>query len=537
MRIHYVFTPDGSAFENPEMLPLDGLPHGPSALRVVLDDDARRIWIQDESARKALGEGAKEAWELLNKALLGIDQRHDLRFLDRSYGDPEGMNVRRRLSRYPSWSRLVRFMGEEFNSVPVDVSVVEHCDPSKPDMAFIPGDDPVILANRNAFLCPGGDQSFNAMSDALFRYYLRNLREIMTAFPAEWERFGPRYDRWRGKTLQEAFFAVKSSDGVRLFRMPMDEGGAPTGQEEIEKSVGDAPYVIFVHEPDSRNVALLNMLPAHADEELLRGLIERVAKSSKLSPQEMVLTFDPALSKPFVTRLSSYVIARDVLDEAKWIGQDIRVVEAPVDVVGDATVIPSPEEEDNRAPTSKRYRAVNGIDVRYPFLLVDSRIRSKGKKLRAILDALCPSHDPLSKLDEEQFTRLARGPLREAIRARVDYLSEMGLDNRSVLDLMTGADLVRRAEIREIMGAPRIATAAKVADFGPELGINDWWHLGLQETLNRAQHKDETPKKRPYNLKRVRALPATIEEMLRFRHDKEMTAQKITEELLRESQI
>ena len=532
---HYVFTPDGNAFENPEMLPLDGLPHGQLAMRVVLDPEAKKIWIQDESIRKTLSDGSLDAWKLLNITLLGIDQKHGLRFLDRAYGDPEGLRVDRPLSRFPSWGRLSKFMADEFNSDPIDVPVVEHCDDSKPGIVFMPGEKPCLLANRNSFRCDRGDHSFNVMSDGLFRYYLRNLGQIMTSFPKEWERFGPRYDRWRGKTLLEAFFAVESPDGIRVFRMPMDEGGAPTKQEDVEKSV-NGQYVMFAHDPDSRNIILLNRLPKK-DDALIQGLVERIAKSGGLKPEEMVLTFDPSLGRPFVTKLSSYTIARDILDEAKWIGQDIRVVEAPVDVLDGAAVIPSPEEEDDRAPSSKRYRAINGISIKYPFLLVDSRIRSRGKKLRAILDALCPTHDPLGKVGEEEFSKLSRGRLREALRGRMGYLMDMGLDKRSVLDLMSGMDLVRRAELRDIL-EPRVATASKVADMGPELGINDWWHIGLQESLNESQHKDETPRPQPYvfNLRRVRQ-PLTTERMLQTRHDKEMTAYKTMEQLLRESQL
>lgn len=538
--IHYVFSPDGNAFDNPEVLPLDGLPHGQSALRACLDTDARKIWIMDESARKSIMEGP--GWELLNLALMGMDQRHGLRFLDREYGCPPNLNVPRTLSRYPAWTRIVKFMRDEFNSDPVDVAVVEHSDPGQPDIAFIPGQQPFISANRATFKSERGDCSFHAMSNALFRYYLRNLEQIMTSYPEAWRSFGPRYQRWKGKSLLDVFFAVDGPEGLRVFKMPMDEGGAPTKQEEVEKATG-SPYIMFVHDPDSRNIVVLNCIPrdtcptAHDEGAMVEKLVERIAKSSDLRPEEMILTFDPALAKPFVSNLSSYIIVKDILDEAKWIGQDIRVVEAPIDIKDDATIIPSPEEEDSRSPSSKRYRAVNGINVQYPFLLVDSRIRSWGKKIKAMLDALCPGHDPLSKLCEEDFCKLARGRLRDELKTRMDYLMEMGLDKRSTLDLMAGPNMVRRAELREIMESCKIATASRTADLGPELQINDWWYIGLQETLNQASHKDETPKPQSYNLRRMRASTTTTEDMLRRKHDKEMSFYKSMEQLLRESQI
>ena len=539
--IHYVFSPDGNAFDNPEILPLDGLPHGQSALRASLDTDARKIWIMDESARKSIMEGP--GWELLNMALLGIDQKHGLRFLDRGYGYPPGVNVPRLLSRYPAWTRLVKFMRDEFNSEPVDVTVIEHSDPNQPDIAFIPGQRPIIYANRDTFKSERGDCSFHVMSNTLFRYYLRNLGEIMKSFPEVWRSFGPRYKRWSGKSLTDVFFAVDGPEGLRVFKMPMDEGGAPTQQDEVEKATG-SPYIMFSHDPDSRNIALLNCIPLETcpnegDEgALVKKLVERIAKSSGLRPEEMFLTFDPALAKPFVSNLGSYVIVKDILDEAEWIGQDIRVVEAPIDVKEDAVVIPSPEEEDLRSPSSKRYRAINGINVQYPFLLVDSRIRSWGKKFRAILAALCRNHDPLSKLCEEDFCKLARGRLRDGLRSRMEYLMEMGLDKRSTLDLMAGHDMVRRAELREIMEDCKVATASRIADLSSVgLGINDWWHIGLQETLNSAEHKDSTPIPQPYNLRRARESTTTTEDMLRRKHDKEMSAYKTMEQLLRESQL
>ena len=143
------------------------------------------------------------------------------------------------------------------------------------------------------------------------------------------------------------------------------------------------------------------------------------------------------------------------------------------------------------------------------------------------------------------------------------YMLETGMSNKEILDFFSRRDnAVRRAAYMDVLkdaygkysaerkqrrsGTEKLAAKTATVD----IGINDWYHFGLQESLNQAQHtnnKQEEPAsvqpgQRPYNFRSKKKQPQppqgprSVEGLLGNKHDQELGYMKTTEQLLRESQ-
>ena len=566
----YCLSPDGRTYENKDILPSSALAllHGEDGpfFRFAYDPSANRLYVQDESFRGGLATGDKDCWDKLNQALFFLENKHGARFLERAFGEPPGSDVVRKLSQYQkAWSRLCRFLGEELGASPVDASVLEYVPEAsrQPEEAIDLALDgtqwgvkgPILRLNRmlnKAWKTTGKvleDVDYDLMNEALEAFYLVNIDKIADAFPQSGLKDKLSAAR-RGPGAE--FFATRSGPAVRIFKC-QNENEA-TIREKTQEA---GPIALFSLDKSKKRLNFHNHPPnfmAGNDKDLLDGIRERVAKSLAIIPHGLILTFDPGLSRPFVSRMSRYPELWDVIEGMGYEKQDACVVEAPLSPSsGAAALVRSPKEEETKAPGMGRLRSLNGIPAKYPFIMVDNR-QSRGRRLRGMLDQYLDlvgeGKDELDTLKGREFLEAIRQPAaRERTRSLMAQLSSLGMTKRHVLDFFSGPeDLLKRAEYRAIMeeanSRPVLATrnaSRKTADLGPELGINDWWYFGLQESLNQAQHDENKgqPKARPskpFNLRKKRQ-PPTTEELLDPKRDKNMSAQKSMEQLLRESLV
>jgi hypothetical protein len=238
---------------------------------------------------------------------------------------------------------------------------------------------------------------------------------------------------------------------------------------------------------------------------------------------------------------------------------DLRVLEIPIDVVNGAKILRSNREERELVPDSLGYRVGHGLDVKYPFMVVDNRIKSRGRKFRRILhEALRFLGKPESKNVLELGEMLAelnksRHPeYSNVLNNKVSFLLRIGLEPNDILDFLVEPHDVhsrikhKRAilEAQEELGRQSrkqaFISSSKTASIGPSYDINSWWHIGLQEELNKAQHEKPVVKQPvdPSSLKKKdKKEPVPYEKLLDKGRDKNLSSMKSTEQLLRESQI
>ena len=387
------------------------------------------------------------------------------------------------------------------------------------------------------------DVDYGALNDALAAAYLASLPEICEAFPSDEAAYVKGGIEAMARPRDRGYLACRLGGELRVFRTDDDEDEA-RGKLGIKPG---APVVTFGLDPRAMRITFRNTMPSFlvkSDKDMLDGLLSKVAGSLGTRPSSLVVSFDPGLSRPFVARTGSYRALADLADREV---PDMPVVEAPCEVGGEAALVRSAEEEDGRAARLRRLRIISGMDVPYPFLAVDNRVESRGRRLRAMLRELGMAPKDVPPGDGREFLVAIGDPdARRKVKRAMACLAAAGLDRKQVLDFFAGpSELLRRAEFRKVMDEdPKLVLASKAreADLGPGLGINDWWKIGLQEGLDRSQHTDGKPpaglkhKKDPYNLRRAKE-PETYEALLKGKRSEEPTGQKLMEQQLRESQI
>ena len=542
--LYFYALPDGNLFENPEILPLDVLSsrHGSTPFRFAFCPEEETLHIQDESFRKRMASGEKEAWALLNQALSFLESKHGARFLKRAFGDPSSSSTWRKLSQYArAWEDIKSFAQEELGSEPKDIDVLEYV-PNKEKPLDIVGFDtsgqfvgkPALFINRYAHKAwkeigeVKEDVDYDFLNDMLYSFCMTN--SSILGLPK--------------KSPNEEFFACRVQDKPRIFKNPKGSN-EDSIRDKLSLPMTEV-IVFFSFDPKVGRVTLHNMphsFLGKRDKDLLAEIETKTARSTGASQGDLTLAFDPTLRRPFLSKLSRWRALWGILGGT---GKDLPVLETTLDTnpLGPeaATLISSPEEEEQKVPGMGRFRMIRGLQVEYPFIAVCNR-KGRGLAMRDILKTVCPEkRDPLDLLLGIKFLRESRkDTTRTRIKELAEYLEGMGLSQSDTLDFLAGPNLLKRAEIRRIVKErPQEKTASKKADLGPGLGINDWWHIGLQEGLNESQHTQNKPKKDspiPFNLKQQRSKAQTYEVLLQEKRDKNRNYLKPAEQLLRESRI
>lgn len=562
------FYSNGTIQENPENLPqsvlakLSGDEHSP-VFRFAFIQAQNKVHVQDQSFRALLGEGDQGAWKLANEALAFLESKFQARFLERAYGDVPGSSNRRMFSQYrKAWAMVARYLHAEFGISPMDVHVCEYCplpgheaervtlSPKGGPCAGGTVNGPLLYVNRYMGR-DNGSADFSMVNREVADFYLQNVVAIMALAGGNFE---PKAKRNLDALGYELMFAIKDKQGrTRVARARQRDRNRLYDEAALRDSEGlkgySGPLLLFHYEARDGRIVVVNGMPAESGNDvmgMLRDVVKKVSQATHEPEESLSVTFESGMSSPFASKLSRYPVLWEVLAPAK----DVQVVEMPVPIEGGiAATIKSPDEEEAIAPSSQRLRAVNGLAVDYPFILVDGRSTRLGMKLRAMLGAYAGLSGMAVK--EPSLEDMRDMGVRASLAKRVSFMLSMGLDRRDVVDFFAEPmDFPRRAEMwaiasevaesraKDAHGARVSRRAAmKLASMGPGLGINDWWYIGLQESLNEAQHEGDKPKTEPFNLKkRLRSKePMPFEAMLRGKHDDQGSSQKPLNQLLDES--
>jgi hypothetical protein len=542
--------PHGNIRENDGVLPLGLLKRkhvDGTILRFAIDPEKGKFWIQDPSFRARMSSGDKDAWHFLNQCLRFSKSKFGKGFLDREYGEPPD-DVARKLSDYPgTWAALSDVL-RGFDVAPPEIPVVEFVpNGTEKDLVSFSKGLRVNRLAKDAMGRQGEDIEHGFLDDLLQCFSLSKLGEIMAndqAFREKWEdhlREHPR--KW---------FAAIEDGKPRIFEGPKED--VP------ERSLRDVgPTVSFAYVPRQKRIALLNHSPLElASYESTKGLLETIRKfvsdRSKVPAKDLILSFDPALSCPFVSTLRRYRIPWHMLGEKADAPGDLRVLEVPIDVVNGAKVLGSNREERELVPSCLEYRVGHGLDMKYPFMAVDNRIKSRGRKFKRMLDEVLrflgrPNSRDVPGLEGllSELRRSRDPEFSDALSQKVSFLMRMGLEADDVLDFLVEPNdtnsrarhvrAVREAETELQKQARRAGFLSKTAAIGPSYDVNSWWHLGLQEELNRAQHDKPKAKTPDVPVQKKKKEPVTYEKLLDKDRDKNSSSMKSTEQLLRESQI
>ena len=583
MPITYFYAlPDGQIKENRDNLPADSVGavsrQDGLVLRVAYDSDANRVHLQDGFFRRLLADGDRLAWHCLNEMLLFLRKSSGAKFPERAYGDPPNTSQARMFGQYrKAWKRVRKYLDGEFGMSPPDIRVCEYV--PKPGfegetVSFSStGTDcegqrlqgASISVNRFAG-ASNGDADLREVNRLVGDAYLDRLDEIMAQFPKL--GFRDRLARHKDAGGGEIMFATVDQQGnAAIHRTRGSEHPDVRDEDAIRRLSAmrdyQGPIVVFQVVPP-RQVVLLNFssLEMSRDPNLKAMLGEILSAASRMtgvSKEGLAVTFEPSLSLPFVTRIGRYEALRDFIRSCiKDEPEDIPVLEVPLQVVGVAAAIPDSEAEDRLWPGSQRYRAVRGIEMRYPFIAVDARGSTLGMRLAAMARAYCAiAGKEMPEFHADDVRSLER---RARIADSMAYMFSMGLGKKDAVDFFA-----KRGEHRDRAAMWEVADEAwadpgksivrkttdagsksdrqvKTAEFGPGIGINDFWYLGLQETMLQSKHTWGKPGTEAYNLKDDKKkakskAPVVYDELLEPMRDKQMSAQKTTEQLLRESRV
>jgi hypothetical protein len=560
--IKLFYVANGAIKENPENLPktvLAKLSGARSILRVAYDNSEGKLYVQDASSSRLLDSGDDSAWTEMNRALDYIDKTFDARFLKQEAGDPPGLTIKRTASSYrKGWGIVSRAMYEDLGVAPADLQVEEHSHEGEP--VKISGGK--ITVNKIAFIGADGDVDYQKMNNAIADAYLHNVHDIMKA-ALDGDRLKDFEARWKNyldDTSDDTFFAIAHDGKTRILRASAGQGDHPHDEKSIRASDGmrgyDGPLVMFSFDPDRKqlvfhNKTLREMYDSAPLSRLAEDVRKRMAKRAGVRSDDLVMSFDPALGLPFFTSIDRYRPVWDYIQSvvapvAKVQPECLPVVELPVKLAGGAAFVTSPADEDRKAPGARQYRGERTIEAQYPFIVLDNRVRSRGNKYRALLDAY--AEFIREGLKRPYSNTWLEDEAKEAQTKAVAHMLRLGMDKRQIVDFLAPRRNLRaRAEFRMLVAdawrslktKTAAAAASKTAAIG---GINDWWHIGSQEELNQARHTEDPSTPRTFNLKnrkikRKPTEPKPIEEMLHDKHDHELGYQKTTEQLLRESRV
>lgn len=452
--------------------------------------------------------------------------------------------------------------------------------------------------------------NYGLINHMLVLHYMKNFEAINSQRPSMEQQisFASKWAKHNDDMGYELYAAIMSNDGeVVIGKAPSKAMNRVQNESmiraKISEQYGDyqGPIVLFAYLPEQKQVVFQNYAPTDmADfepyDKMLAEIKRTMSSAANVPEKDLVLSYEPSMASPFVSKASRYTVVWDYIQDymAPRLGfepQDITIVEMPVPMEGAlAAFVKSATDEAEKAPEAKKYRISHGISVQYPFIMVDSRITNLGLKYHAIIHeyAHYVSHvlglpvipysfkggpDSASSHEErsQRFVEYIRHE--DEQRAHFEqmlYMLMMGMQPGDVVDFFARREqLLERAEYRKILSRaleaynarkkgsqaqqpPQEPTPAEPQQRQAALrkmpGVNDWWQIGLQETINKYRHDNDTSshaerkkKRQPFNLKRVKdkgkSKHPSYEERLRVHHDKDHSAQKPMEVLLDENRI
>lgn len=551
--LYFYISPDGKLNPNDKLYPLDLIKaiHGNMDgmfFRFAFEPEAKKIYVQDESFRQKLNSGDEQAWTFFNHALEGLNKKSNARFLDRQWGDPQDSGIIRSLSHFAHcWKDLNKIFSEEFGIKPEDINIYEYIAlPNRDEKIFLltsgsligdtPVNQPMIGINRShQSLKKDGDVNFCAINKALLIFCLSKMPEILKALGKE-----DVAELIKETPKPSLMFAIRDKEKTRIFN-----GKDNLNEEKIKKSITNykGPVVIFDLDNGCKKICFRNKMHSDFSEGQLKPIYEDVinscAKLLKVKKSDLFSSFDHRLSTGFISKLSRFPIPWHILREASDTINDIPVVMLPFD--SDIKIIKNSDEEDDK---SKLFRATRGEDVEYPFLSIPHGM-GKGKMFRGIIDhclSFCHGGDYEQKLSEEEFLDFLE-KTKPTAKKDMQFLIGMGLSKKDVLDFFAKEfNLFKRAEYRKIYEEvidemSEIKEVKRVmASMGKGLQINEHY-VAIQDYINNAKHTTPNDKPIVEQPPKRHISPRSYEQLLRMKHDKEMSSMKTTEQLLRESEL
>lgn len=570
---------DGGIFLNTQKLPLETLlesdqfKDSSDLLRFVYDVTANAIHLQDARLwHGPISSGDEKAWKILNSALWFIRGKFGAR-PELRYGSPSGLVATRELHQFElAWNNIRDYIRGELGVEAKSIPVIEYAaKQDMPAMTFSNGvkigdmdvNVPVFIVNTNAD--PYGDIDYEKVNQMLTQEYLNNINKLHA-------------DVWEPHASGERnlYFAIWQS-GTRVFKASEAQRGRLIDEDSLREEPSlkgyRGPIVLFSYHHGSKRLVVHDTTPDSMSKsnflkDMLKDVVRKIAKKSTVAESAITMSHDDVSSKPFLTKMSRQVILWDFIQEELSSGagfepEDIQIVESPLTKDGsiNSMVIRNPDDE-RKLPLLMALRARHKVQASYPFIAVESRLASNGMKMHSILKEYAKIYQALQSLpliqanfqdasNIDEFSFLHRDDEKERLISFMGYMLEMGMTQKSIIDFFAPRRRpVARAEFRKLLSEAWRETAANKAERRPattklaslDLGVNDWYHIGLQEALNQSQHSnDKPPTVEPFNLKRKKDQfstgPLSMNGLLSKQHDRELSYMKSTEQLLRESQI
>jgi len=580
----YIASADGKVFENNQKLPLEALPveqvGQAMVLRFAFDPRSSSIYIQDaKDWHGDIASGEDKAWDILNVALRFIRQKHGVQPKMR-YGEAPGTFQIRKASQYTTaWEEITSYIRKEFNAPAKDIPVVEYVpnDVTADMVVFKPqggtaGDveikGPAFFINlsMNDF----GSLDYDKVNEAIAKRYLAHVGII---HPTEWDS--------HLKGTDHLYFAIWDGE-TKVFKTSHEQRSRMLDEDSLRMEPSlrgyKGPILLFSFDSKSKRLTLHNAYRNTIEKsnflkQVLGDIMRKMAKVKSISESSIILAQDDMSTKPFVTKMSRqgflWDFIRDVLaPEAQMQPYDLSIVEAPLTKDGEmkAKLVLTPEDE-RSIPAAVALRAKHKIDVKYPYIAVDSRIKSNGMKYHELLKEYASLFQSLQQLPlihhnftedgapfDEYKTQSMKTENKE--QQAMAYMLETGMERKAVLDFFSPRENIEHRAYHMKMldkmfdiykqnkAKRRVQSAGINKTASLDLGINDWYFYTLQEGLNETQHTNDKvpvdPTKPINTLKRepqVSQSQNSTEGLLNKKHDRELNYMKTTEQLLRESRI
>ena len=657
--------PDNEIYKNRENYPAETLASlsrfrgNPDwvPFRFAFDSVSKKVYVQDDSWKGLINDHDESAWALLNAVSEFVREGFELdEELGLGYGEPPDTAQLRKLSQYGiAWRYISQYISSEFETNAIDVPVVEYS-PAEPEGVAVPAGakparekpvtfskdgtqqgevsvkGPVLLVNLKLARLPklkgepfgGDDLDYGRINQSLIMEYLTNLTSISPVQngPDTPIDHGARWRKHMEEGGYELYFAIWGEDGPQVYKTNKEQKqriqDERARQGEATTQGYEGPILFFAYIPVRNQIILQNRHPGDMspmEKKMLVAIKEVMAANKGAKEEDLSIGFDNSDKSPFVTTISRYTMLWDYITEVlapyvKFEPQDIPVIEMPISQNGGtiAAYSSNEKEEEDRVPGSEQFRLTRGINIPYPFILVDPRIRNLGEKYYAMLHEYVHHSQALRNSplihysykgsmndakDQEERTRrfveyINNPNESEAHLNQMVYMLHMGIPANQVIDMFMPASAVKsdpkqfiiaRAEYRKLLdkaieiyerdmeelgkqrskrkspkdvGKPpkdveAQASGRQTKQAALDISVNDWWYVGLQENINRSRHTNtkQDPQlsgqgTKPYNLREKRGKPAQVlsmEGMLSRKHDAELSSEKHTEQLLRESVI
>lgn len=592
---HFIAMSDGGVFENNENLPLQtilGMPqfeNSDALLRFAFVPEFSAIYVQDgKEWHDRIQSGEEEAWSLFNVAARHVREKFKAQ-PKLHFGEPPGHADNRNLSQYGhAWEKIKEYFNHEFQMDPTDITVVEYVPdhPSAERVSFKPDGGkagnltvagPALFINKD--MGRFGQPNYQRINDLIADEYLKNFKNI---HPDEWDNHLDRD--------YELYFAIWSEEDskTKIFKANKRQRNRLLNEDALRSEPSlkgyRGPLVLFSFVPRFNQLVIQNshlkgLNRYQTTRQMIRDIRRKMAKTKNIAEAAIIISHDESVGQPFVTKLSKQGALWDFIrfnlgPEMASQPKDIAIIEAPLSRSGDVNAMLVVDRSDEEKLDAERdLRFTHKIHVAYPYIAVDSRLKNIGLKYHEILKAYSKfmpeigdlpliEHNFMTQEHDDHsngvFMAHMKNPKeqKEASEA-IGYMLEMGMGPKAILDFFAPrSNLIRREffstmvkqaleQYQQMKGQRReMQKIAKTASL--DIGINDWYHIGLQESLNEAQHTEnqtDAPTAKPFNLRDMKKQPQysqgpkSTEGLLAKQHDRELSYMKTMEQLLKESRI